>query len=59
MDAREVVLADDDGRHYLAFGGLWGGQLQCWATGSFVADARTPPDDCFNVLKIKNPQGLR
>jgi len=26
------------------FGGLWGGQLQCWPTGKFVADAKTPPD---------------
>jgi hypothetical protein len=39
------VLADDDGRHYMAFGGLWGGQLQCWTTGTFVADAPTPTGD--------------
>ena len=38
------VLADGDA-HYLAFGGLWGGQLQCWTTGRFVADAATPTDD--------------
>ena len=39
------VFRDDDGRFYLYFGGLWGGQLQCWATGRFVADAQTPPVD--------------
>jgi hypothetical protein len=39
------VLDDGDGRFYLAFGGLWGGQLQCWTTGAFVADAPTPADD--------------
>ena len=39
------VLADDDGEFYLYFGGLWGGQLQCWANGGFVADAKTPPVD--------------
>jgi hypothetical protein len=37
------VFPDDDGEFYLCFGGLWGGQLQGWATGSYVADAETPP----------------
>lgn len=37
------VFRDDDGQFYMVFGGLWGGQLQCWATGRFVADAATPP----------------
>lgn len=31
------VMVDDDGRAYMAFGGLWGGQLEKWQTGSFVA----------------------
>ena len=39
------VFRDDDGTFYMYFGGLWGGQLQCWATGKFVADATTPPVD--------------
>jgi len=34
-----------DGEFYMVFGGLWGGQLQCWATGAFVRDAETPADD--------------
>lgn len=37
-----AVLVDDDGRSYIYFGGLWGGQLEKWQTGSFVADAEGP-----------------
>ncbi len=29
-------FVDDDGRAYLVTGGLWGGQLEKWQTGSFV-----------------------
>lgn len=29
------VFIDDDGQAYLYFGGLWGGQLEKWQTGSF------------------------
>ena len=32
-----AVFKDDDGRCYMYFGGIWGGQLQRWATGSYVA----------------------
>jgi len=28
-------FVDEDGQAYLYFGGIWGGQLQCWRTGSF------------------------
>ncbi len=38
------VLPDDDGAFYMYFGGLWGGQLQCWTTRRFVADAKAPDD---------------
>ena len=31
------VFIDDDGQAYLYFGGIWGGQLQRWASGSFDA----------------------
>lgn len=31
-----AVFADDDGSHYLYFGGLWGGQLQNWQSGEFT-----------------------
>ena len=37
-----TVFTDHDGRTYLFFGGIWGGQLQSWTTGSYVADAATP-----------------
>ena len=30
---------DQDGKAYLYFGGIWGGQLQCWRTGEFVKEA--------------------
>lgn len=30
-----ACLVDDDGSAYLYFGGIWGGQLQCWTTGKF------------------------
>lgn len=30
-----ATFVDDDGQAYLYFGGLWGGELQCWTSGSF------------------------
>ncbi|HZY81706.1 MAG TPA: glycoside hydrolase family 43 protein [Cyclobacteriaceae bacterium] len=30
-----AVFTDTDGKSYMYFGGIWGGQLQRWATGSF------------------------
>ena len=38
---------DDDGEFYLVFGGIWAGQLQCWATGSYQPNAVEPPDDAL------------
>ena len=32
-----AVFVDDDGRAYMYFGGLWGGQLEKWQTGEFVS----------------------
>ncbi|WP_067621669.1 glycoside hydrolase family 43 protein [Alicyclobacillus acidiphilus] len=37
-----AVLVDDDGRAYMYFGGLWGGQLEKWQTGTFQPDATGP-----------------
>jgi hypothetical protein len=34
-----ATFVDDDGQAYLYFGGIWGGQLQCWTTGEFVKDS--------------------
>jgi Glycosyl hydrolases family 43 len=40
------VFRDDDGAYYIYFGGLWGGQLQRWRTGSYNPDEpRDPSDD--------------
>lgn len=30
-----AVFADTDGTHYMYFGGIWGGQLQRWKTGTY------------------------
>ena len=38
-----AVLTDDDGRAYIYFGGLWGGQLEKWASGSFDPDKTEGP----------------
>ncbi len=50
------VFRDDDGTFYMYFGGIWGGQLQCWATGTFVRDAGTPPPEqpalCPKVARL-------
>ncbi len=37
-----AVYMDDDGKAYIYFGGLWGGQLEKWQTGSFVENAEGP-----------------
>lgn len=37
-----AVFKDDDGSYYIYFGGLWGGQLQRWRTGSFNAEGEGP-----------------
>ena len=40
------VFRDDDGAYYIYFGGLWGGQLQRWRTGTYDAnEPRDPSDD--------------
>lgn len=31
------VFIDDDGSAYMYVGGLWGGQLECWQTGTYQA----------------------
>ncbi|MBP5385348.1 MAG: glycoside hydrolase family 43 protein [Lachnospiraceae bacterium] len=40
-----AVLADDDGRVYCYYGGLWGGQLEMWQSGSFDREAHRPEGD--------------
>ena len=52
-----AVFADTDGKHYLYFGGIWGGQLQRWRTGSFEAAGEGPlvhlPEDHEPALCAK------
>jgi len=38
-----AVFKDDDGSYYMYFGGLWGGQLQRWRTGTFNASQPESP----------------
>ncbi len=38
-------FVDEDGQAYLYFGGIWGGQLQCWQSGQFDPDGREPTGD--------------
>lgn len=33
-----AVFTDDDGTSYMYFGGIWGGQLQRWAKGTYEAN---------------------
>ena len=50
------AFRDDDGSFYLYFGGLWGGQLQCWQGAAFDAQGREPADGeralCPKVAKL-------
>lgn len=45
MSVDPAVFKDSDGNHYMYFGGMWGGQLQRWATGTYnPADIYPEPD---------------
>lgn len=37
-----AVFIDEDGKSYMYFGGLWGGQLEKWQTGTFLPDETGP-----------------
>ena len=37
-----AVLADDDGQHYMYFGGLWGGQLQKYRDNAYAPEHAEP-----------------
>ena len=40
-----AVFKDTDGKYYMYFGGIWGGQLQRWATGEYKAADTYPAAD--------------
>jgi hypothetical protein len=50
------VFTDDDGTSYMAFGGLWGGQLDKWVTGAFDPNGREPdghvPAVCPKIARL-------
>lgn len=37
-----AVFIDDDQKSYIYFGGIWGGQLEKWRTGTYDPDAQGP-----------------
>jgi beta-xylosidase len=37
-----AVFTDEDGKTYMLFGGLWGGQLEKWQTGVYKAEGQAP-----------------
>jgi hypothetical protein len=37
-----AVFKDNDGKHYMYFGGLWGGQLQLYRNNKYNADFKEP-----------------
>ena len=51
-----AVFKDSDGRHYMYFGGIWGGQLQRWATGTYNPKDVYPANDqaalCGKVARL-------
>lgn len=52
------VFTDDDGSSYLSFGGLWGGQLDKWKTGTFDPNGGEPPAEadavCPKIAKLSD-----
>lgn len=49
------AFKDDDGSYYLYFGGIWGGQLQRWRTGTFNAEQ---PESPYAFLPEDNEPAL-
>jgi glycosyl hydrolase family 43 len=51
-----AVFRDADGKYYMYFGGIWGGQLQRWATGAYKAEDVYPANDrpalCAKVARL-------
>ncbi|WP_034257050.1 glycoside hydrolase family 43 protein [Adhaeribacter aquaticus] len=53
-----AVFRDDDGNHYMYFGGIWGGQLQRWKNGKYDAngsktDLNKPEDPALTAKVVK------
>jgi len=50
-----AIFKDDDGSYYMYFGGVWGGQLQRWRTGSFNGEQ---PESPFAFLPVDDEPAL-
>lgn len=50
-----AVFKDADGKYYMYFGGIWGGQLQRWRSGSFNGEQ---PESPFAFLPADNEPAL-
>jgi len=50
-----AVFRDDDGKYYMYFGGIWGGQLQRWRTGVFNPEQ---PESPFAFLPADHEPAL-
>ena len=48
-----AVFTDDDGKSYMYFGGIWGGQLQKWQSGKFDAGYGQEPNKSELALSAK------
>ncbi|MCU4674071.1 glycoside hydrolase family 43 protein [Catenovulum sp. 2E275] len=40
-----AIYQDEDNQYYAFFGGIWGGQLQRWSSGTYLAEDHYPADD--------------
>src|SRR5690606_29467219 len=40
-----AVFEDSDGKYYMYFGGIWGGQLQKWSDGEYKGEDKYPADN--------------
>lgn len=48
-----AVFVDDDGKAYMYFGGLWGGELQCYPRGDIAVEA-VEEGHCFDPSQLGN-----
>lgn len=48
-----AVFKDDNGTHYMYFGGIWGGQLQRWASGKYDSTVAQEPTGDTLALTAK------
>lgn len=44
------VFVDDDGKAFMYFGGIWGGQLQRWETGSYIPEDIYPTGNQIAIM---------